>query len=308
MSENTATIRLSKAAREFNIGVNTIVDFLSKKGFSIGKDPNAKLSQEMYNFLMKEFSTEKHVKEEAKKIGLTFASHETITIEDKKIAAKEKEKELDELFIKNVSLEYEKKAPEAPKKAKETAPQEPPKKEVPPVKETKTKAKAEEQVAEEKKKKTTRKKEAEIPAPEAPEAVTAKEAEKPSGKPKAEIKILGKMDLGTVEKKPAKKGKAKKEEEKPKEKKKSAAAPPAEPVIEEPVPVDTAETAGPEVQEPPKEEQENFIRMERIVLEGPTILGTMTLPEPRKFEKKKPVASSSDEGVKGKKKKRKRME
>jgi hypothetical protein len=49
------------------------------------------------------------------------------------------------------------------------------------------------------------------------------------------------------------------------------------------------------------------VEWKRIVLEGPTILGTMTLPEPRKFEKKKPVASSSDELLKGKKKKRKRI-
>jgi len=37
----------------------------------------------MYSLLMKEFATEKHVKEEAKKIGLHFTLHETITIDDK---------------------------------------------------------------------------------------------------------------------------------------------------------------------------------------------------------------------------------
>jgi len=40
------------------------------------------------------------VKEEANKIGLQFATHETITIEDKKSASKDREKELDDLFIK----------------------------------------------------------------------------------------------------------------------------------------------------------------------------------------------------------------
>jgi len=115
MSEATVTIRLSKAAREFNIGVSTIVDFLEKRGFSVGKDPNTKLSQEIYALLMKEFATEKHVKEEAQKIGLQFTQHETITIEDKRIAVKDREKELDELFIKNVSIEYDKKPFETPK-------------------------------------------------------------------------------------------------------------------------------------------------------------------------------------------------
>ncbi len=69
MSEGLTTTRLSKAAREFNIGIKTVVDFLSKKGFPIGNDPNAKLSPEMYALLMKEFASEKHVKEEAKKSG-----------------------------------------------------------------------------------------------------------------------------------------------------------------------------------------------------------------------------------------------
>ena len=107
MSDATTTVRLSKAAREFNIGVSTVVDFLLKKGFTIEKDPNSKLSQEMYALLMKEFATEKHVKEEAKKIGLHFAQHETITIDDKRSTSKDKEKELDEpLYIKNAALEY----------------------------------------------------------------------------------------------------------------------------------------------------------------------------------------------------------
>ena len=119
MSEGITTTRLSKAAREFNIGIKTVVDFLVKKGFPLDMDPNAKLSQEMYNLLMKEFASEKHVKEEAKKIGLQFAAHETITIEDKKTASKDREKELDDLFIKNVSMDFEKKQHEVARKPKE---------------------------------------------------------------------------------------------------------------------------------------------------------------------------------------------
>ena len=65
MTEVKTTTRLSKATREFNIGVATIVEFLSKKGFTVEKDPNAKLTEEMYNHLVKEFAPDKHVKEEA---------------------------------------------------------------------------------------------------------------------------------------------------------------------------------------------------------------------------------------------------
>ena len=129
MTEGITTTRLSKAAREFNIGIKTVVDFLLKKGFPIEMDPNAKLTPDMYTALMKEFASEKHVKEEAKKIGLQFTTHETITIEDKKTATKDREKELDELFIKNVSTEFEKKQADITKKLKETLVKEQPKEE-----------------------------------------------------------------------------------------------------------------------------------------------------------------------------------
>ena len=51
MSEGTATVRLSKAAREFNIGISTVVEFLSRKGFTVDRDPNGKLNEEMYLLL-----------------------------------------------------------------------------------------------------------------------------------------------------------------------------------------------------------------------------------------------------------------
>ena len=45
MSEEVKNIRLSKAAREFNVGTSTIVEFLAKKGQSIDPSPNTKLTE-----------------------------------------------------------------------------------------------------------------------------------------------------------------------------------------------------------------------------------------------------------------------
>ncbi|MCX6245716.1 MAG: translation initiation factor IF-2 [Bacteroidetes bacterium] len=329
------TIRLSKAAREFNIGVSTIVDFLLKKGFSVEKDPNSKLSQEMYNLLMKEFATEKHVKEEAQKIGLHFTQHETITIDAKRQASKEKENELDEpLYIKNAALEYNKKLFETQKKVTEPAVKEPakeePKIEAAPAKEAQKTAaetvkpakkaieeKAEEKPAETGKKKaekTSKKKAGE--APEAAEIV-AEEVITEEKKPKKSvpgITIVGKLDLESVERKPAKKGKAKKGKEKEAEIAEETTAAPSEIVIAEEIPesIPVAADEGPaEIGEIAAEIpvfDEKFLPREKISLAGPVILGTMKLPEVRKpADKKKPVASSSDETVKGKKKKRKRI-
>ena len=63
------SIRLSKVAKEFNVGVSTIRESLAKKGFQVDSSPNAKLTAEMYELLVKEFQGEKAVKEGAKKLG-----------------------------------------------------------------------------------------------------------------------------------------------------------------------------------------------------------------------------------------------
>ncbi len=113
-------IRLIKAAKEFNIGLATIVEFLAKKGFHIESNPNNKLTPEMYDLLDREFHAQKSVKEEAKKIGLDYSSHQTISIEDKKVKQQKRdtEDEIDEVFITQLSLS--KKAKETEKSAKAT--------------------------------------------------------------------------------------------------------------------------------------------------------------------------------------------
>ena len=70
MSEVT-TPRLMAAAKEFNIGKDTLVDFLAGKGFS--KDdlkPTSKLSEEMYRSLQQEFQSDKVAKIKSDQIDL----------------------------------------------------------------------------------------------------------------------------------------------------------------------------------------------------------------------------------------------
>ena len=70
MSEETNfSIRLSKAAKEFNVGKDTIVEYLAKKGFQVDPSPNTKLTADMYALLVKEYQGEKEVKNEAMKLG-----------------------------------------------------------------------------------------------------------------------------------------------------------------------------------------------------------------------------------------------
>ena len=46
MSEVSKPVRLSKAAREFNLGLDTIVEFLASKGIEVERKPNTKLEPE----------------------------------------------------------------------------------------------------------------------------------------------------------------------------------------------------------------------------------------------------------------------
>ena len=52
-------IRLNKVQKELNIGLSTIVEFLQKKGFEIKEDPNAVVPEAGYEMLIEEFSADK---------------------------------------------------------------------------------------------------------------------------------------------------------------------------------------------------------------------------------------------------------
>jgi translation initiation factor IF-2 len=62
---NSSNMRLAKAAREFNVGVATIIEFLRKKGFDEDFKPNSKLSPDMISELNAEYQIEREVKEKA---------------------------------------------------------------------------------------------------------------------------------------------------------------------------------------------------------------------------------------------------
>ena len=69
------TPRLMAAAKEFNIGKDTLVDFLASKGFS--KDdlkPTSKLTEDMYHSLQQEFSSDKAAKAKSDAIEIPKGS------------------------------------------------------------------------------------------------------------------------------------------------------------------------------------------------------------------------------------------
>jgi translation initiation factor IF-2 len=255
MSEGAKTLRLSKVAKEFNLSLGKIVEFLATKGLPVESNPNAKIGEEEYNHLQKEFSSDKSAREEAENVAQNSnkLKRETIVLDEIK-PKKQHEEEFDEVVIKDLTLSSNDEEP-APK------PAEP------------------EEVLEIKKEK-----EVKIEPP-----VIIKKSTEPEGP-----KVIGRVDLDAMnlKTKPDKKTKKEKDAEKiakteaeaeTKSKKKN------EEEVKEVVPQKVE--APVEVKEAPKEE---FITTKYEKLEGPKILGRVELPVVKESPKKSAANSAAD--------------
>jgi len=238
MAEVTTTPRLMAAAKEFNIGKETLVDFLVGKGFDRDElKPTAKLSDAMYRALQAEFQSDKVAKMKAVQIDLPKGG----------VAEPKKKRDEEDLsFRKEEKKPVKKEEPVAPpvvEPTPEAAPEEPQPRPEPVMEE---------------------------PKDEEPEVVKleAPEIEGP--------KVLDKIDLSEIDSSTRpKKGikKAKKAEEKPAEEVKEA--PPVETPQEEVAEV-SASAEQPTATETEEEPVIENIRAEKI--EGPKILGKIDLP------------------------------
>lgn len=107
MTENIKATRLSKAARKFNVGISTIVEFLNKNGFDLDPNPNTKLPDEAYNLLVKEYSTDISVKKESERLSLKDITKkkESVSIDDfaEKNSAEDVE-HVEEVILKDSSI------------------------------------------------------------------------------------------------------------------------------------------------------------------------------------------------------------
>ena len=103
MSESTQNKRISKVATELNVGVQTVIDFLTEKGFE-DISRNSKISDEMYDSLLNEFGDEKTVKEESKKIIQNRLKRESISLDETQslVRNEEPENEPEEILIKGL--------------------------------------------------------------------------------------------------------------------------------------------------------------------------------------------------------------
>ena len=290
MSEETnVSIRLSKAAREFNVGIGTILEFLAKKGFQVDPSPNTKLTSEMYGLLVKEYQGEREVKNEAKKLVNLSYKGGSVSVDSALQTSKEgEEDDHDEVFIRTTTISHTKKAA-APEPEKNETPKEP---------------EVVEPVEVEPEKTTPAEPKQEEVKPQVAEPVVETVPENND----SPLKVVGKIDLDSlnVKTRPEKKKEEKKKEEKKpqgktekhqgKPQEKQQPKPQAKKPEVKPQPVKKEEKKS----EPAKPAEPRFIKTEVQKLEGPKILDKIELPEERKRSKAIPDASD-------RKKKRKRI-
>ncbi len=62
------SIRLNKVIKEFNVGLQTVVDFLTTKGFEVKASPSEKISDAQYDLLRQEFGADRDLRTEAEKM------------------------------------------------------------------------------------------------------------------------------------------------------------------------------------------------------------------------------------------------
>lgn len=324
MEETQKTYRLSKVASECNVGLSNVIECLKKKGFTVDSNPNSKLTSEMYELILKEFQSEKQVKETSKKLDIGMGSRETITVdsarEKERVAEQEPE---DVVMIKSTS------APAVEKEFVKTEPKQTPESDPEP------QLKAEPTVL-------TPVQKAEIVVEnqiitDTEKPVQTETTEELNKKETSEIKVIRTIDLEALTPKKKKKTSPKPEpdakesaeqteiiedtaviqdtthitETKEEEITSSEVTEPKTEItaensetITEAIILEEPET--PTVSEE-KPKDENFIKTEYTKLDGPKILGKIVL-EPKKDPVKKPVATSSDDtSFTDRKKRRKRI-
>jgi translation initiation factor IF-2 len=111
------TIRLGQASRKLNVGHNTILEFLAKKGFAVENNPNARLSAEHFALLSKEYAASATEKIEAHNLTIGTKHTEAVSAPAAESPRKKGEDE-ERILIKNLGSKEIVKTKEEPRAEK----------------------------------------------------------------------------------------------------------------------------------------------------------------------------------------------
>ena len=253
---NERKLRLIQVAKEFKVGLNTITDFLQKKGIKSDGSPNTLVDSETYAVLEKEFGANRAAGNARDSIRERISLKQTtITLEEAKKQEREEEKEV---VIKSnvISVKDEIQQPKilgkidlSPKPKAAPAPAPAPKAE--PVKPAEQPRAAQ-------------------PAPAAAPA----EAPKPAAKPEPAAEKPAAPEVKTAPAAPAAPAAATATAAQAETRKPAPAAAPAPAATPATTPA-AAPAAAPAPKPEPAAPKDNIFRPETVTLTGPQVLGTM---------------------------------
>ena len=257
---NERKLRLIQVAKEFKVGLNTITDFLQKKGIKSDGSPNTLVDAETYAVLEKEFGANRAAGNARESIRERISLKQTtITLEEAKKQEREEEKEV---VIKSnvISVKDEIQQPKilgkidlSPKPKAAPAPAPAPKAE--PVKPAEQPRAAQ-------------------PAPAAAPAEAPAEAPKPAAKPEPAAEKPAAPEVKTAPAAPAAPAAAAATAAQAETGKPAPAAAPAPAATPAATPA-TTPTAAPAPKPEPAAPKDNIFRPETVTLTGPQVLGTM---------------------------------
>ena len=109
-----ADIRISKLLRQFNIGLDDLVDFLQKQGAEVEANPNAKVSEEFLPALNKQFGKDLELKQAADKVEvkITEILEKSGRHPNRDQAEEEEELEQETIIKSNTFINAKKETPE----------------------------------------------------------------------------------------------------------------------------------------------------------------------------------------------------
>ena len=265
-----ASFRLTKVAKDFNVGIQTLVEYLAKKGHQVDANPNTKISEEQYELLSTAFQSERKVKEEADKIELMAGgSNQVVEVDTRREALDETE----EVIIKNYTQTKTQSQPEVAPEVKpveaivpETKVEETPEpvsdpvEKIAPIEKTTEKIEPEESVEFAPEKKTSK------VAEQIPTDVEEQGSDSP-------FKVVGKVDLAALNQRT--------HPDKQKRKKGEKASATTTVVVPETLPQVTATlvTEEPKEETPAPKPAPEFIQTEYQKLEGPKVLDKIDLSQ-----------------------------
>ncbi len=254
--------RLNKVAKEFNISISTIVEFLGTKGIEIDSKPNTKIEADILSVLDEEFAEDREAKQNSETVDIGREKRESISLKDvKKEASGTNEEE--EVVIHE----------ETPVAKPVTKPV---------VEEVKAEEPIEEVVEEEVVAPVVE----EEPAKEEPPVVVVETPKKPEPveetKPKVEteekikkVAVVGKIDLDAINQKTRP---TKKKKEEPAVEKVAKKEPAKEPAKETKPAASTEVKKKEAAKETKKPEEITTIKATSAKLTGPVVVGKIVLP------------------------------